>query len=430
MDRYGVNRGRYLWRRLFWMAHVVGAGIAGVTIRLAQRLVRRPPRIVHGTYPMHMTAGMVQADRRAGFPSRSIATHVRLASYALVERGHFDAVFETDGVEWDEWQWAALAYLLRHADIWVSYFDSLPLGRGRLLLRAVRAAGIRLIAAPNGLDVVYATGVKTRYDWVGRLARDYPEWDIPAETPRRRVRVEMMCDAADLVIAGDAASARFLPRNDLAFKYFPIDVDAFEPNFEPNRVPRIVHAPNHRALKGTDVLLGVLDDLRAELPFELTLIEKTPRAEALRLYREADIIADQFCIGAFGVLALEGLALGKTVLAYLDEESLGDPRFNLPIVNTTHENMRAVLRILLRLPELRRRLGTAGRAAVEHYQSVPALAEVWSRIYRHVWNGAPLHLEQTAHFAPERLARAFSEDPATAEFWPVDVSDLMTEIAG
>ena len=424
-----MTRARYVARRLLWIARIAIAAVLGVIVRIARRASRRPPRIVHGTYPMHMTADMVKADRLAGYPSRSIATHLRLASFALVERAQFDAVFEDDGIPWDVWQWATLAYLLHHADIWVSYFDSLPQGSSAMLLRVVRAFGIRIIVAPNGLDVVHATRVKTRYDWVGRLSSDYPHWDIAAETPDLRDRIRIMCDHADLVIAGDSASARFLPRTDLTFKYFPIDVDAFEPRFETgNAVPIIVHAPNHRAIKGTDVFLGALDSLRSEVDFELRLIEKTPRAEALEMYRDADIIADQFCIGAFGVLALEGLALGKPVLAYLDEEHLGDPWFNLPIVHTTHENMRDILRILIQLPELRLRLGRAGRTAVEQYQSVPALAGVWSRIYRHVWTGAPLSLEQTAHFSPERRSRSLTEDPADPDFWPVDVSDLIETI--
>jgi hypothetical protein len=62
------------------------------------------------------------------------------------------------------------------------------------------------------------------------------------------------------------------------------------------------------------------------------------------------------------------------------------------------------------------------------YQSIPALAEVWGRIYRHVWWGAPLNLETTKHFSLERKSRSFSEDPSRPDFWPVPVADLMPEI--
>jgi hypothetical protein len=162
--------------------------------------------------------------------------------------------------------------------------------------------------------------------------------------------------------------------------------------------------------------------------FDLDLIEKMPREEALRHYAEADIIADQFCIGAFGVFALEGLALGKPVLAYLNEEHLGDPVFNLPIVNATPENLARVLGALLAVPKLRERLGEAGRLSVERYQSQEALAEVWGQIYRYVWWNEPLDLERTRHFSNERKPRSFVEDPSVEEFWPVPVEDLMPEI--
>ena len=133
-------------------------------------------------------------------------------------------------------------------------------------------------------------------------------------------------------------------------------------------------------------------------------------------------------MGAYGMFALEGLALGKTVLTYLDQEHLGDPVFNLPIVNANPDNLERVLGVLLQVPELRARIGQAGRQAAERYQSIEALAEVWAQLYRHVWWGEPLRLEQTRHFSPERKPRSFTEDPAHGDFWPVPVDDLMPEI--
>jgi hypothetical protein len=148
----------------------------------------------------------------------------------------------------------------------------------------------------------------------------------------------------------------------------------------------------------------------------------------LALYAQADVIADQFCIGAWGTFAQEAMALGKPVLAYLDQEHLADPAFSLPIVNTTQENLEEVLAVLLLVPELRSRLGLAGRAAVERYQSAEAIGEVWGQIYRHVWWGEPLNLAATAHFGESRKARSFTEDPGEREFWPVDVADLLPAI--
>jgi hypothetical protein len=135
-------------------------------------------------------------------------------------------------------------------------------------------------------------------------------------------------------------------------------------------------------------------------------------------------------MGAYGMFALEGLALGKTVLTYLDQEHLGDPVFNLPIVNTNPDNLDRVLAVLVQVPELRIRIGRAGREAAERYQSIEALAEVWTQLYNNVWWGKPLQLQKTRHFSTDRKSRSFTEDPSRADFWPVPVDDLMPEIQG
>jgi hypothetical protein len=122
------------------------------------------------------------------------------------------------------------------------------------------------------------------------------------------------------------------------------------------------------------------------------------------------------------------MALGKPVVSYSDQEELGMPQYNLPIVNGTRDNLAEVFAVLQRLPELRERIGQASRAATEKYLSFPALAEVWTRIYDHVWWGKPLDLQSTAIFNAARPARPFTEDPSLSEFWPVEVGDLLAEI--
>jgi hypothetical protein len=70
-------------------------------------------------------------------------------------------------------------------------------------------------------------------------------------------------------------------------------------------VPVIVHAPTHRAVKGTDVLLDAVAQLRAEgLRFELVLVEGVTRTEARRIYEEADLCVDQLFAGWYGGLAV------------------------------------------------------------------------------------------------------------------------------
>jgi glycosyltransferase involved in cell wall biosynthesis len=422
-------------RRTIWAARVVLAFAAGALVRARRRRAGRGPRIRHGTFPMHMTRSMVDVDRLAGFDSASIVHHVELnPRYALVTAGDFDIVL-SQRLAWDEWHWATLEHLLRHADVFVMYCDTRfasphQAGKTRAALMLLRTAGVRLIAVTSGLDVVHDNGVTTRFDFLGRLRRDYPDWDLALATPVKKAELRAICDCAHFVVAGDATCARFLPREDARFKFFPVArADAVAPLGERRGPVRIVHAPNHRHIKGTEALVVAVQQLRAQgLDCELVLLENTPPAEARAVYESADIIADQFGIGSFGLFALEGLALGKPVLAYLDQEHLGDPAFNLPIVNANPANLARVLAPLARSHELRRRLGEAGREGVERFHSPAALAAVWTAIYRHVWNGDGLDLDAMAHFGAQRGRRSFTEDPCDEAFWPAPVSDLMPAI--
>jgi len=420
-----------LLRLGFWCARVAFVAIGGTAVRLARRAARKRPRIWHGMYPLHMTAAMVKADRAAGFQSRSVALHLRQTRYALVTDREFDAVFESRGA-WFDAHWRALIDLLLRGDIWSAHYDSLFFPAGSrandVAFRLIRLAGIRIIVSAHGGDVLHHDGVLTRFDWIERTQRDYPDWDLRAQAAIVHERMRLFDRYAAMVLPGDSTLRRFLRRNDLMFKYFPVDSDVLRNEAPPERraAPIVVHAPNHRFTKGTDALVAAIERLQAcGVACELRVVEGVPRTDALAIYATADIIADQFCGGAFGAFALEGMAMGKPVLTYLDEEHLLDPRFNLPIVNTNPENIERVLGVLMKLPALRERLGRAGRQAVERYQSVEAMAEVWRVIYEHVWWGKPLDLAQTAHFSAERWPRSLTEDPADPDFWPVPVDDLL-----
>jgi glycosyltransferase involved in cell wall biosynthesis len=425
-------------RRIGWILRVLRAVAAGFTIRVARRLGRRPPRIWHGFTPLHATSWMVQAERQAGFPSVSATIHTRATRYAIVRPEDFDRVFESETDRREDTHWLALIDLLRSADIWNAYYDCLfykyhEHAKNVLVLRLIRLAGIRIVVQSHGSDLLCIGPYTSRYGWPERAQLDYPRWDLTAYRQVVEERVALFGRFADFVMSGDSLYEPVLPRVDLSLHMVPVDTESLVPRPPHARgaasAPVIVHAPNHRHVKGTEYLIDAVDRLRDRgFPFELRLIEGVPRHEALRMYAGADIVADQFIMGAFGIFALEGLALGKPVLTYLDEPHLERPIYSHPIVNTTPENLVEVLAVLHAVPELRTRIGAASRVSVARYQSFEALAQVWSRIYRHVWWREPLELESTPPFDPARKARSLSEDPAQAEFWPVNVDDLMPGI--
>jgi glycosyltransferase involved in cell wall biosynthesis len=101
-------------------------------------------------------------------------------------------------------------------------------------------------------------------------------------------------------------------------------------------------------------------------------------------HRRSDVIADQFLIGAYALLAIEGMALGKPVLCYLN------PRFEpfhpewaeCPIVSANPDNLVAELRRLVRDRELRGRLGARGPGYVRKYHGLESVGARMDEIYR------------------------------------------------
>lgn len=413
------------------------AFLGGLVWRHIRRFVGLPPRVLHGIAPLHSLRESVLADRTQGTIAHSAVLYARqTASYDLTTSKQFDIAFSNSQPESFGKQWSCLSFYLLHADIWSTSFCLLwPAHCERTndwALRLMKLAGIKIIAYPYGTDAAGRDRCRDRFDWIGAIQKDYPDWDLVEHMKFVKSTIRLICKYADLVIGMDGSVRRFLPRNDVYCKTIPVDTDSLAPNvdFVGNDIPIIVHAPNHRNVKGTQFLLDALKDLGERgLQFELKLVEKTARPEAIEIYKRADIIADQFVMGAYGVFALECMSLGKPVLTYLDHDHLCNPVFNLPVVNSNRDNLAGVLAALISVPELRTRIGTASRIAVVEYQSLSAIGELNKSMYDHVWWGKPLDLESTRHFDPQRKPRSFSENPCDSDFWPVPVEDLLDSIS-
>lgn len=201
---------------------------------------------------------------------------------------------------------------------------------------------------------------------------------------RRRTNVRRLNRFATQTFAlGDMTEYTGESRNDLFF--WPVDLEEYpacypEPVF--GRPIRVVHASNHRHFKGSRFLLEAVEKLKQEgFAVELTLVERVPHEEAMKLYQQADIIADQFIIGTFGYFAIEGMGLGKPVLCYIRKQDYLLSPEECPIVNCPATQIESVLRDLLAQPARIRDLGLRGRKYVEKHFSVDSFAARLGRAY-------------------------------------------------
>jgi glycosyltransferase involved in cell wall biosynthesis len=146
------------------------------------------------------------------------------------------------------------------------------------------------------------------------------------------------------------ASAEFVP-------YGQVAVADWSPLYTQADHDRLVfaHAPSNRRVKGTDLILHALDELRAEgYQFDLDLIEGVDNEAALARYAKADVVIDQLYAGWYGGVALEAMALGKPVVVYLRESDfhfLPDGMVtDLPFFRATPTTIKDDLRSILDLP--------------------------------------------------------------------------------
>lgn len=102
------------------------------------------------------------------------------------------------------------------------------------------------------------------------------------------------------------------------------------------------------------------------------------RNELIKFYSIADVVADDFGIGWFGAVVLEGLSVGKPVLCYVDDSVMATLYPWHPLLSSnTREGLFNILATLYQDPMYRKAQGLKGRNWIELFHS----KESASRLY-------------------------------------------------
>lgn len=129
-----------------------------------------------------------------------------------------------------------------------------------------------------------------------------------------------------------------------------VDPEAWRSEVPPlaRAVPVVVHAPSNPVVKGSDLIAPTLERLHAEGVVEYRRIAGVPAAQMPALYRDADVVLDQFRIGNYGVAACEAMAAGRLVVSHVTAQVRDHVRASsgkdLPVVEATPDTIEAVLR--------------------------------------------------------------------------------------
>ena len=307
----------------------------------------RPLRVTH--CPVNV-AGIpwenVRALRRKGVEARLVVfNRAKLhpeADWSLDRRGGLARRLATQTV--------ALARFLPQTDVFHFYF------------------GLALVPPTLQFPVLKATRRKSVYHYLGS--------DIRGKTPAELTDGKR----ADAEIVGSYAALRWVPEAHVV----PPGLDLREFTPAPpsdNARPLVVHAPSNRAKKGTSYVIEAC----AKLPVDLEIVEGVDHEEARCRYARADLVIDQLNAGWHGVFALEAMALGKPVVAQLDDETVEQSAqgygSRVPIVPATKETLVDALRPLIESASLRREIGAASRLYVEQVHDIDLIADRLLAIY-------------------------------------------------
>lgn len=353
------------------------------TSRLVRTASQREPgtlRVLHGVLGQAGQPSMLaNALRRRGL----VAASCRLAEHGLG--------FESDlRLDLDRARTPNLVAVLRriardfdvvhlHGSSFASPATGLPLNIDLMLLRLL---GVKIVWHCRGTD--------SRLETEFRRAHPHQELYDPATfrgfakpDAYRRERVLLRESICDHMLVVDEEMRSYIPDGEIVRR--AIDLEAWPevgPDGDrPGRVV-IVHAPSREIYKGTEPLEAAIERLVAEgLPIEYRRVTGVPNDEAREIYKTADIVVDQLMIGWYGVLAVEAMALGKPVVAFIRPD-LERHASDLPIVNAGIDDIEQRLRELVTDRDRRRRLGARNRRFVEENHCSNRIAAQLEEIYR------------------------------------------------
>ena len=280
--------------------------------------------------------------------------------------------------------WSVVGAAMRWADVIHWHFSASTLPWNLDLRYAARLGKARLVEF-WGTDIRIPEIAAADNPFLAKMYREYPEEvgrraEASRRIQRRFARFGFECLLPGVVlepyIDADLFPVTYASKS-------RVILSDFEPRYPDPRqtVPLVVHSSSHKTRKGTDAVLRAVEELRKTYRFEFKLIHGVTRREAMQYVRRCDVFLDQFVFGAYGVAAVEAMALGKPVVGYIKPTLAARCPADLPIVNATPENLGEVLEKLLASGRLRHETGRASRAFVEKHHDAHKIARNLVNIY-------------------------------------------------
>lgn len=130
--------------------------------------------------------------------------------------------------------------------------------------------------------------------------------------------------------------------------------------------PLVVHAPSSAVIKGSDLIEPIVSRANDAGLIEYRRVEGVPSSAMPALYREADVVLDQFRIGNYATAAIEAMAAGRIVVGHVHDQVRDHVKavtgLEVPVVQATVDTLDAVLADIVERPDHYRAIAATGPA--------------------------------------------------------------------
>ena len=252
-----------------------------------------------------------------------------------------------------------------------SFYSLLPEHRD---FDSIRRLKKHLVFAFTGSDVRDRLAY---LQWYGAYTagREYlaevPFFERPlAETLEHMRQAELYCD---LILSVPNQSV--LAVRPYMHLFIPVELAKYKFNVPGRDIPLVIHIPSNKDVKGTDIIVQTLRQLRDErIKFDFRILEHVPHERVVEELCQADIVIDEMYFPLHGVLTVEAMASGCAVATGNDEVYEPFPPHR-PICSINPIIIKEQLRRLLTDKEWRIKLALEGRKYVERYHDHVRVAQ-------------------------------------------------------
>lgn len=251
-------------------------------------------------------------------------------------------------------------------------------------------ANVKVVVLPYGGDVQNLL-LCPNLSYKHTISKDYPRFRFTQG--KIASQVSLWTKYGLHIISGCEWVYYMFHWDTLMLAHFSIDLKKFEPHRQnalgkTSGIFKILHAPNHRAIKGTQFFIQAVEELRSEgHPIELIIMEERSNDEVLKVMAEVDLVADQLIVGWYAMFALEAMSMGKPVLCYLRDdlkelyENAGLVKNGeIPIINCTPATTKETILHCLNHRHQLKNIGESSLKYVAKHHSLESVGKVFDQI--------------------------------------------------